>query len=97
VLTLMEQFHDSVDVPGHPLLTEFWGPVGLRYHATHHLFPGMPYHNLGRAHRRLAAQLPDNEWFKQSTSPTMRAALANLWREVRAAADVRGSVESKPV
>jgi len=80
ILTLMEQFHDSVDVPGHPLLTEFWGPVGLRWHATHHLFPGMPYHNLGRAHRRLATRLPDNEWFIRSTSPTLRSALWDLWR-----------------
>lgn len=89
ILTLMEQFHDSVDVPGHPLLTEFWGPVGLRYHATHHLFPGMPYHNLGRAHRRLKARLPDNRWFVQSTRPTMRAALADLWGHVSDHAETR--------
>ncbi len=29
-------------------LPALWAPVGLRYHATHHLFMSMPYHNLGR-------------------------------------------------
>ncbi len=33
-------------------------PVGLRYHALHHLFPFLPYHNLGKAHARLIARLP---------------------------------------
>jgi fatty acid desaturase len=35
-------------------------PVGLRYHALHHWIPSLPYHNLGRVHRRLAATIgPD--------------------------------------
>ena len=29
-------------------LPALWAPVGLRYHATHHLFMSLPYHNLGR-------------------------------------------------
>lgn len=37
-----------------------WAPVGLRYHALHHWIPSLPYHNLGRAHRRLVETLgPD--------------------------------------
>jgi fatty acid desaturase len=28
-------------------------PVGLRFHALHHWIPSLPYHNLGRTHRRL--------------------------------------------
>ena len=34
-----------------------WAPVGLRYHALHHLLPSMPYHSLGECHRRLRAHL----------------------------------------
>ncbi len=51
------QLRDSVDVPGR-VWTELWAPVGLRYHALHHYFPGIPYHNLATAHRRLRAALP---------------------------------------
>jgi fatty acid desaturase len=58
VLTVTGQFLDSVNVPPPGLLPEIWAPVGLRYHAIHHLLPGVPYHNLAEAHRRLSAALP---------------------------------------
>lgn len=58
VLTVTAQFLDSVNVPPPGLLPELWAPVGLRYHAIHHLLPGVPYHNLAEAHRRLSAALP---------------------------------------
>jgi fatty acid desaturase len=57
-MTFEEQFLDSVNVPGHALVSALWAPVGLRFHALHHLLPGLPYHNLGMAHRRIAAALP---------------------------------------
>lgn len=58
VMTATEQYLDSVNVPPPATLPELWAPVGLRYHALHHLLPGVPYHNLGEAHRRLVAALP---------------------------------------
>lgn len=80
-LTLMEQFHDSVDVPGNPLLSPLWAPVGLRFHATHHLFPGMPYHNLGTAYRRLKNGLSDPGWFLESSERNLFAGLRRLLHE----------------
>jgi fatty acid desaturase len=56
-LNVTAQFLDSVNVPPPALLPALWAPVGLRYHAIHHLLPGVPYHNLGEAHRRLTAAL----------------------------------------
>ena len=37
-----EEFLDSVNVPSKDLLSIVIAPVGLRFHATHHLFPATP-------------------------------------------------------
>jgi fatty acid desaturase len=65
VLTVTAQFLDSVNVPPPALLPALWAPVGLRYHAIHHLLPGLPYHALGEAHRRLSAALPTDSYYHQ--------------------------------
>ncbi|MET0364438.1 MAG: fatty acid desaturase [Sphingobium sp.] len=56
-MSVTEQYLDSVNVPPPGILPELWAPVGLRYHALHHLLPSVPYHALGQAHRRLVAEL----------------------------------------
>jgi fatty acid desaturase len=56
-MTVTQQYLDSVNVPPPATLPALWAPVGLRYHALHHLLPGVPYHNLGEAHRRLSREL----------------------------------------
>jgi fatty acid desaturase len=58
VMSTTAQYLDSVNVPPPALLPALWAPVGLRYHAIHHLLPGLPYHALGEAHRRMIAALP---------------------------------------
>jgi fatty acid desaturase len=63
VLTVTAQFLDSVNVPPPATLPALWAPVGLRYHAIHHLLPGLPYHALGEAHRRLSAALPADSYY----------------------------------
>jgi fatty acid desaturase len=65
VLTVTAQFLDSVNVPPPAFLPALWAPVGLRYHAIHHLLPGLPYHALGEAHRRLSAALPHDSYYHQ--------------------------------
>ena len=80
-MTFLEQYLDSINYPYHPLLSELWAPVGLRYHALHHLFPSMPYHALPAAHRRLKEHFPAESPFQQTISPGLWASLSQLWRE----------------
>ncbi len=75
-MSMTAQFLDSVNVPPPGWTAALWAPVGLRYHALHHLLPGLPYHALGEAHRRLATLMPPS-------APYPRASHAGLWRLVR--------------
>ncbi len=79
-LTFEQQLLDSCDYPYRPWITELWGPTGTRYHATHHLFPGMPYHNLGLAHRRLMADLPADSIYRETVKVSLLGEIAQLWK-----------------
>jgi fatty acid desaturase len=72
------QLSDSIDTPG-AFWTELWAPVGLRYHALHHYFPGIPYHNLRAAYQRLIRMSPDSPQ-RQSASPSLPRSLQVLYR-----------------
>lgn len=71
------QLHDSIDTPG-AFWTELWAPVGLRYHALHHYFPGIPYHNLPEAYRRIVHCLPVAGQYRQMSSPSLIRSLKKL-------------------
>lgn len=90
ILSRQGQLSDSIDTPGGPW-TELWAPVGLRYHALHHYFPGIPYHNLGAAYRRIVEALPRDAAYLESTSPGIRQSLAVLYdKATRAGRAARG-------
>ncbi|QEG42731.1 fatty acid desaturase family protein [Roseimaritima ulvae] len=93
-LTHEQQLLDSTTVTGVPLWTELVCPLGMRYHALHHLFPRLPYHNLGIAHRRLMAQLPAGSPYHETVYPTCFAAIAELLRHVRGQEDMPQRGES---
>ncbi|HVW86780.1 MAG TPA: fatty acid desaturase [Bryobacteraceae bacterium] len=71
------QLQDSIDVPG-AVWTELWAPVGLRYHALHHYFPGIPYHNLAEANARLMSSQPGMPVYGSVSSPGLLASLRRL-------------------
>jgi fatty acid desaturase len=79
-MTLPEQFSDSINIVGQTWLTVLMFPVGLRYHALHHLFPFLPYHNLGKAHARLLAELPADSPYRAVNHDNYFAVVAQLWR-----------------
>lgn len=76
----LDQFSDSINITGQTWLTVLLFPVGLRYHALHHLFPSLPYHNLGEAHRRLSTQLAPDAPYHATGRSSFFAATADLWR-----------------
>ena len=73
----MAQLRDSIDTPG-AFWTELWAPVGLRYHALHHYFPGIPYHSLPAAYRRIVTTLSVNQDYLKMTSPSLPSSLCKL-------------------
>lgn len=82
VLTIESQLLDSVNLAnGFPgwVFSALAAPVGLRFHALHHLFPFLPYHALGEAHRRLSARLPIDSTYHLASEPGVFAAFAKLW------------------
>ncbi|MBK95190.1 MAG: fatty acid desaturase [Planctomycetaceae bacterium] len=83
-MTFEQQLLDSVNYPHNPILGEIWAPVGLRFHALHHLFPAIPYHNLGIAHRKLVANLPADNLYNQTGAKTLTGALKDLWQRAKA-------------
>jgi fatty acid desaturase len=79
------QLADSLNIDGNGLLTKLLCPVGLQYHALHHLAPYLPYHALPQAHRRLMAQLPPDSLYHRVTVPN----LYQGWRRLVQATDAR--------
>ncbi|AWW75793.1 fatty acid desaturase [Erythrobacter sp. KY5] len=79
-MTVTAQFLDSVNVPPPGLVAEIWAPVGLRYHALHHLMPSMPYHDLPEAHRRLARELGVGSTYEGANHPGMGNLVSRIAR-----------------
>jgi len=78
--TIEEQIADSINITGGFILTPLLAPVGLRYHALHHLVPTIPYHNLGASHRHLMRNLSEVPAYQQTCFPNFRQAYKLLWR-----------------
>jgi len=78
-MTFEDQLLDTLNYPDRPWITELWGPIGTRYHALHHLFPSLPYHNLPTAHRRLMAGLPADSPYRKTVRSGLMQALKELW------------------
>jgi len=67
---------DSCNFTGNDPLTLLFFPFSIRYHALHHLFPSLPYHNLRQAHEHLVSTLP-------ATSPYLTLDQPGWWSVAR--------------
>jgi fatty acid desaturase len=90
VLSTTAQFLDSVNVPPPNVLSALWAPVGLRYHATHHLLPGVPYHALGEAHRRLVANLAPESTYNHASYSGLPGLVTRLVKSTFTVGTMRG-------
>lgn len=79
-MTVTAQYLDSVNVPPPGWIAPLWAPVGLRYHALHHLLPSLPYHALGEAHRRISAQLGNGSTYDGANYGGMLPLLGKIAR-----------------
>ena len=79
-MTVTAQYLDSVNVPPPGPWAELWAPVGLRYHALHHLLPSMPYHSYPEAHRRLSKELAPPSTYHEANHPGLLHLVGRLAR-----------------
>jgi fatty acid desaturase len=75
------QLMDSVTLSGWAFPTVLAAPVGLRFHALHHVLPTVPYHSLGAVHRLLLAELPPESPYHQTRERGIGAAVLALLRK----------------
>jgi fatty acid desaturase len=79
-MSVTAQYLDTVNVPPPAMLPMLWAPVGLRYHALHHLLPWLPYHALGEAHRRITAALDEQSPYHKASYPGLPGLVGRLVR-----------------
>lgn len=82
------QLLDTLTLSG-SLLTELVAPLGDRYHAAHHRFPAMPYHNLGAAHRLLLDDAGLGEKYRRTRRNGVLGAVYALLARRRNSASAR--------
>ena len=82
-MSVTGQLLDSINVRGVFPLTDLAFPVGLKFHALHHLLPDMPYHGLAECHQRLLAGLPKDSPYRAVEYPGLAERVAAIWRAAK--------------
>jgi fatty acid desaturase len=82
-LDVVAQLLDSVTLNGWPIPTVLAAPVGLRFHALHHLLPTVPYHALGTIHRILLSEFPADSPYARTQERGILAAVRVLLRHAK--------------
>ncbi len=69
-LSVAEHIMDSCNYTSKDPLTWLLFPFAIQYHALHHLFPSLPYHNLAMAHSYLMQELPSDSPYRALAQPS---------------------------
>lgn len=77
-MTVTGQYLDSVNVQSP--IASLWAPVGLRFHALHHMMPSLPYHALPEAHRRISEHLGADSTYARSIHPGLTPLVMRIAR-----------------
>ena len=75
------QVIDTNTFAGGRWLPSAWAPLGMRYHALHHLMPALPYHAMRRAHHRLLERLPPESPYRTTLRRSLWGALVTMLNE----------------
>lgn len=68
-MSMEDHVVDSCNYSKNDFLTWVFFPFTIRYHALHHLFPTIPYHNLPAAHAHLTNSLPADSVYHSLDRP----------------------------
>ena len=85
-VTKQAQLTDSINLIGNPFIGGLFAPVGLRFHALHHLVQTLPYHGLAKAHAVLMQELPQDDAYR-SVNVSISQAMVELKRGARLVPD----------
>jgi fatty acid desaturase len=79
-LSMSDHILDSCNYVGKDPLTWLLFPFAIQYHALHHMFPSLPYHNLALTHNFLISELPANSPYRELTQPGWWSVARNMLR-----------------
>ena len=69
-MSMAEHITDSCNYSQNDFFTWLFFPFTIRFHALHHLFPTIPYHNLPAAHEHLSEKLPADSVYHTLDQPS---------------------------
>lgn len=77
-LSISDHIQDSCNYEGKDPLTWLFFPFSIQFHALHHMFPSLPYHNLRRSHEYLVETLPTDSPYHDLIQPSWWSVARNM-------------------
>lgn len=75
-MAMPDHILDSCNYTNRDFFTWLFFPFAIKFHALHHLFPSLPYHNLESAHQHLTEALPADSPYHGLSQPGWWSAAA---------------------